>query len=414
MTKTNRILTAVLATLLLILAAIGGVIAWQSGLFSSRDNLSEPFYGTRYSGTINEGPGLIDDPVPVVLIIRFHDDGNTAELTSPSLKRYSRLTRTDGHTYREEIVHGEGDSGTEWTFSPGEYETMDISYTTPDGESSSAKLPRTAPENNSGEIGLNPNAPDSGPDGIEFGSDGVRELATIEWTHDNDPDASTTETAIFRASLEKDTFTVTYPERGCYGVLEFVDEFTRAEKFSVGDCEDGGRWLFIDGDPAAGEADYTSPDGSITGKLHYQSTEWIDIDGEIGVSRSGPVLDFYHEFTGAAAYASPIDEADEEADEENAPQEETRALGSCDSAAIEAAEGGWSSHAIVTYCDGEWARAATYATDDMRGFHFVDGTWKQVEAHGNQVISGYPCYDDDRLRAEGAPEDFIQQMTKCF
>ena len=96
-TKTNKILLAVLAVLLLIAAVIGGAIAARSGLFGSDDNIAQPFNETRYSGTIEQAEGLIDasDPVPVVLVVRFHDSGETGELTSPTLKRHSTLTRTD-------------------------------------------------------------------------------------------------------------------------------------------------------------------------------------------------------------------------------------------------------------------------------------------------------------------------------
>ena len=75
MTKTNKILTTILAVLLLILAVIGGAIAVQSGWIGARgsdsnsNNIAEPFKGTRYSGAVDKPEGLADDTVPVVLVL---------------------------------------------------------------------------------------------------------------------------------------------------------------------------------------------------------------------------------------------------------------------------------------------------------------------------------------------------------
>ena len=329
MSRTNKILLAVLAVLLLILVAIGGTIALRSGVFGSSDDIAQPYNETRYSGTIEKADGLIDDPVPVVLVVRFHDGGETGELTSPTLKRHSTLTRTGDNTYREEIVHGDGDSGTEWTFEPnGDEDGMDVSYSTPHGASASAELPQTPMESNAGEVGLNPNAPDAGPDGIEFPDDGVRELATIEWTDSDNPENDRTEEAIFRGSREANVFTVTYPERGCYGVLEHVDNVTKTEKITVGDCESGGTWHFTGGDEKKGEAEFTSADETLTGKLTYTATEWDDTDGELGLARSGPALDFYREFTNGAYGNADSEEKPDKDAEEGQNSREAREMGS--------------------------------------------------------------------------------------
>ncbi|MCT1451212.1 hypothetical protein [Corynebacterium sp. p3-SID1194] len=405
MSRTNKILFAVLAVLLLILAVIGGVIAKRSGLFGSSDDIAQPFNESRFSGTIDKADGLIDDAVPVVLVVRFHDGGETGELTSPTLKRHSKLTRTGDNTYSEEIVHGDGDNGTKWTFKPkGDEDAMEVSYTTPDGATSSAELPQTPMENNAGEVGLNPNAPDAGPDGIEFPDDGVRELATIEWTDKDDSGNTRTEKAIFRGSREANVFTVTYPERGCYGVLEHVDNVTKTEKITVGDCESGGTWHFTGGDEKKGEAEFTSADETLTGKLTYTATEWDDIEGEIGLTRSGPALDFYREFTDGAYGADADDD-----------KEDTQAKGSCEPEAFDEVVDGWPTpfETIVSFCDGEWAKAAAGGTDDTRGFHFIDGTWTSIKYDGTQEISGYPCYDHDRLRKEGAPDELLDHMSEC-
>ena len=407
MSRTNKILFAVLAVLLLILAVIGGVIAKRSGLFGSSDDIAQPFNESRFSGTIDKADGLIDDAVPVVVVVRFHEGGETGELTSPTLKRHSKLTRTGDNAYSEEIVHGDGDDGTEWTFKPkGDEDAMEVSYTTPDGATSSAELPQTPMENNAGEVGLNPNAPDAGPDGIEFPDDGVRELATIEWTDKDDSGNKRTEKAIFRGSREANVFTVTYPERGCYGVLEHVDNVTKTEKITVGDCESGGTWHFTGGDEKKGEAEYTSADETLTGKLTYTATEWDDIEGEIGLARSGPAVDFYREFTDGA-YG-----ADADADDD---KEDTQAKGSCEPEAFDEVVDSWPTpfETIVSFCDGEWAKAAAGGTDDTRGFRFIDGTWTSIKYDGTQEISSYPCYDHDRLRKEGAPDELLDHMTEC-
>lgn len=414
MTKTNKILLAVLAVLLLIAAIIGGAIAARSGLFGSNDDIAQPYNETRYSGTIEKAEGLIDaaDPVPVVLVVRFHDGGETGELTSPTLKRHSTLTRTDDYTYREDIVHGEdvdaGDSGVEWTFEPGENDTMDVSYTTPDGATASAELPQTDPEETSGEVGINPEVAGAEPDGIEFPDPSYRSTGTIELVHADDPSKNISNEVIFRISHDATTHTVTYPGRGCYGTVESTDPNIRVENITVGDCESGGTWHFTGGDEKKGEAEFTSADETLTGKLTYTATEWDDIEGEIGLARSGPAVDFYREFTDGAYDA----DADADADDD---KEDTQAKGSCEPEAFNEVVDGWPSpfETIVSFCDGEWAKAAAGGTDDTRGFRFIDGTWTSIKYDGTQEISSYPCYDHDRLRKEGAPDELLDHMTEC-
>ena len=399
MTKTNKILLAILAVLLLILAAIGGVIAVKSDLFGSRDNIAQPYNETRYSGTIENAEGLIDDAVPVVLVVRFHDDGETGELTSPTLKRHSTLTRTDKYTYREDIVHGEGDSGVEWTFEPGDNDSMSASYTTPDGASSSADLPQTDPADTSGEVGLNPKATGADPDGIEFPDGSFRSTGPIELVHADDSDKNVTDEVIFRISTDGKTHTVTYPGRGCYGTVDSTDPNNRVENITVGDCESGGTWKFISGDPSGGSAEYTSPDGKLTGDLTFRHSEWDEIDGEIGIARSGPVLDFYREFTG--------NDSDEE--------EQTQAKGACDASEFDAKVEDWPSPlgTAVMYCDGEWARAGVNNSDYIVEFHFEDGEWEPLSADGRSSQTRHPCFAADKLREMGAPEDFIADLIKC-
>lgn len=398
MTKTNKILLAVLGVLLLIAAILAGAIAARSGFFGAR-TIAQPYNETRYSGTIDQAEGLIDasDAVPVVLVVRFHDKGETGELTSPTLKRHSTLTKTGKHTYREEIVHGEGDDGVEWTFEPGADDAMNVSYTTPDGASASAELPQTDPEETAGEVGLNPNAPGAEPDGIEFPKGSFRSTGPLELVDTNDASNSISDDVVFRLSPDGKIFTVTYPGRGCYGVLEDTEPGKRVETISVGDCESGGTWHFTSGDPGGGTAEFTSADGSLRGDLKFSHSEWDDIDGEIGIARSGPVLDFYSDFTAGGA------------------DTDTQTKGSCDASAFDAVVEGWPSPlgTVVMYCDGEWATAGADRSDEIGNFRFVDGEWSGIEPDGRTSVTRHRCFDTDRLRGEGAPEEFLENLIAC-
>lgn len=397
MTKTNKILLAILGVLLLIAAVLAGAIVARNSHFG-QNSIAQPYNETRYSGTIDKAEGLIDasDAVPVVLVVRFHDGGETGELTSPTLKRHSTLTKTGKHTYREEIVHGEGDDGVEWTFEPGADNAMDVSYTTPDGASASAELPQTDPEETAGEVGLNPDAPGAEPDGIEFPKGSFRSTGPIELVNADDPSKNFSDDVIFRMSSDGSTFTVTYPGRGCYGILEDTEPGKRVETITVGDCESGGTWHFISGDPGGGTAEFTSADGSLTGDLKFGHTDWDDIDGEIGIARSGPVLDFYRSFTGGS-------------------DSDTQAKGSCDASAFDAVVEGWPSSlgTVVMYCDGQWASAGPWGTDNVGYFHFEDGEWEGLKPDGRTSTTGHRCHDIDKLREEGAPEEFLENLIPC-
>lgn len=397
MTKTNKILLAVLGVLLLIAAVLAGAIVARNS-HVGQNSIAQPYNETRYSGTIDKAEGLIDasDAVPVVLVVRFHDGGKTGELTSPTLKRHSTLTKTGKHTYREEIVHGEGDDGVEWTFEPGADDAMDVSYTTPDGASASAELPQTDPEETAGEVGLNPDAPGAEPDGIEFPKGSFRSTGPIELVSADDPSRNVSDDVIFRMSSDGSTFTVTYPGRGCYGVLEDTEPGKRVETITVGDCESGGTWHFTSGDPGGGTAEFTSVDGSLTGDLKFSHSDWDDIDGEIGIARSGPVLDFYRSFTGGG-------------------DTDTQAKGSCDASAFDAVVEDWPGPlgTVVMYCDGEWATAGADGTDAIGNFHFVDGEWTAIEPDGRTSTTRHRCHDIDKLRGEGAPEEVLENVIPC-
>lgn len=399
MSKTNKILLAILAVLILILCAIGGVIGTKMGLFESR-NLAEPFNETRYSGTIDDAEGLTDDIVPVVLVIRFHEGGKTGELTSPTLQRHSTLARTEKNTYREEIVHGDGESGIEWTFTPGEDDTMGVSYTTPDGASGEAQLPKTDPTDTAGEVGMNPNVGGTDPDGIEFPEQSFRTTGTLETA--GTPEGEPTD-VIFRWGADLEAATVTYPDRGCYGLLDRTEPNYMTETITVGDCPTGATWHFIAGDPSGGSVEYTSPDGSQTETMNFTHSDWDIIDGEIGLSRSGPVLDFYRKFT----------EQTEQAD--NEVQEETQAKGSCDPSAFAEAANVQSSQIqiVVMYCDGTWATAGEYGTSNAGHFHFADDQWSVIPSEGQTAETRFQCFDHTKLREQGAPDDFLTNVIPC-
>ena len=391
MSKTNRVLLAVLVVLLLVLSVMGGVIATKAGLFESR-TMAEPFNETRYSGTVDNAEGLTDGAVPVVLVIRFHEKGETGELTSPTLQRHSTLTRTGKNTYREDIVHGEGDSGTEWTFTPSKDDTLDVSYTTLDGASSTAQLPQTDPDETAGEVGINPNAPGTEPDGIQFPEPAVRTTGTLETA--GTPEGEPTE-VIFRWDVNLTVATITYPDRGCYGILEDTAPGIRTEKITVGDCPSGATWHFREGDPGGGRTEYTSPDGTRTESMNFSSTDWGIIDGEIGLSRSGPVLDFYRRFTETSG-GEPV-------------------KGSCEPAAFDEVVEEWPTlmGTAVLFCDGTWATAGQNGTDFIGHFHFTNGQWEVIDYDGRSSVTRHHCFDHNKLRALGAPNDFLTGVLQC-
>lgn len=68
---------------------------------------------------------------------------------------------------------------------------------------------------------------------------------------------------------------------------------------------------------------------------------------------------------------------------------------------------------VVMYCDGSWARAGQAQTDHVLLFRFLEGEWRTHPADGRSPVTEYQCYDEDRLRAAGAPEDLIGQVAVC-
>ncbi|NLF91031.1 MAG: hypothetical protein GX570_06760 [Corynebacterium marinum] len=68
---------------------------------------------------------------------------------------------------------------------------------------------------------------------------------------------------------------------------------------------------------------------------------------------------------------------------------------------------------VVMYCDGSWARAGQAQTDHVLLFRFLEGEWRTHPADGRSPVTEYQCYDEDRLRAAGAPEELIGQVAVC-
>lgn len=389
MTRTNKILLAVLAVLLLILGIIAGLVLSSSGNSGSR-SIAEPFNETRYSGTIDDTAGLGDAPVPVVLVVRFHDDGERGTLTSPTLGSHSELKKIGEGKYEQTntiaiaagadadkppAAPGAGD-GTTWTFTPKKAEDTDasnkdssrdsgnnaddfsaaigISYETREGANGGGSLQQTDPKDDAGEVGLNPDVTkdltleegDFGdqkqlalgkpvfqktgdkPMMIGDADSGAREASDGPQTQfENYPavengtiDREGELTVKFRFGIGTGFTTVTYPERGCYGVLEKPDKPGEGytEKILVGTCISGGTWRLLEGSYSGGIMEFLAPDESYVGRTVIRGEDWNDISGEAGLGLTGPVVDYYKKFqaqdtgaTEASASAKPDKNADE-------------------------------------------------------------------------------------------------------
>ncbi|WP_087116384.1 hypothetical protein [Corynebacterium urinipleomorphum] len=359
MNKTNKILLAVLAVLLLILGILAGLVLSSANKSGSK-TIAEPFNETRYSGTLEDADGLSDEPVPVVLVVRFHDDGERGTLTSPTLGSHSELKKIGEGTYEQTntitadvgantgaapAAPGGGD-GTRWTFTPKKAEdadaddtgsssksdsdadepsaAMDISYETPDGSNGGGSLAQTDPKIEAGEVGLNPDVTDDlNIEEVDFGEGKVLSVGkpVFQKTGDEpmmlgDADFGAKEATdgpqtqyedypvVENGTMDREgeltvkfrfgdnLTTVTYPERGCYGVLEMHDG-ALTEKILVGDCESGGTWKLLEGSKTGGVMEFLGPDKSFIGRTVIRSTEWNDITGEIGLGLTGPVVDYY-------------------------------------------------------------------------------------------------------------------------
>ncbi|QGU05820.1 hypothetical protein [Corynebacterium comes] len=68
---------------------------------------------------------------------------------------------------------------------------------------------------------------------------------------------------------------------------------------------------------------------------------------------------------------------------------------------------------VVLFCDGSWARAGQAQTDHVTLFRFGDGQWRAHPADGRSPVTEYLCYDEQTLRAAGAPEELVGQVSLC-
>lgn len=67
----------------------------------------------------------------------------------------------------------------------------------------------------------------------------------------------------------------------------------------------------------------------------------------------------------------------------------------------------------VLYCDGEWARAGLSQSDYVELFTWSGDRWNAYEADGESPVTGYRCYDRDRLVENGAPAYVLENALLC-
>ncbi|MDO5512068.1 hypothetical protein [Corynebacterium sp.] len=68
----------------------------------------------------------------------------------------------------------------------------------------------------------------------------------------------------------------------------------------------------------------------------------------------------------------------------------------------------------VLFCDGTWAFAGQNRTDWRMVFQATHGNWVAYQPHG-ETQSGMiqPCYDEQTLRTDGAPDGLVAQVPLC-
>lgn len=68
----------------------------------------------------------------------------------------------------------------------------------------------------------------------------------------------------------------------------------------------------------------------------------------------------------------------------------------------------------VLFCDGTWAFAGQNQTDWRMVFQATHGSWAAYQPHGEaQTGMAQPCYDEETLRTDGAPDELIGQVPRC-
>lgn len=425
MSRANKVLLTILVALLLVAAVIAGLIISKT---AGRGPLDQPdlFSLSRYEGTLAKAETLSDDSeidegtdeeTDVVIVVRFFDGGDLATVASPTLEYYSELTLDgDDHTYVEHVITDGGESAAtpgaanddarRWSFEPSGSGDMSVSIESAGGDViEEASLDDSDWEDTDGEEDLARIGPASDEPAIDFGDNGKRfvgqtrppkkpvlshEAAEVEGMERvNTP-------VILRFPEDMKHGTATYPELGCHSVLERNGD-QLIERVLVGTCASGGIWFVGQGsspDDYIGMYSWKVGDTprSIT-DVDLAVSNWEDTDGEVGLARSGPAV-----------------EAEEATDDSD-----TQAQGSCEAEEFDALVDGWPNFTgtHVNYCDGSFAQAGAKQTDWIVDFEFIDGKWQVLESDGSLFTTGRACYDFDRLRERGAPEEFLDTVVEC-
>lgn len=394
MSRTKAVALTALISLLTIAVMVIAYLLGTQAFNRSQGALDDPklFSNTRYQGTLPTTEGLNEEaPDDAIVVVRFFDEGRTATITSPTLDRYSELTWEKDFTYVEKVVTGEGGTGTKWTFTPNDQGSLDISYKIRGGEETQpAPVDKTGWEDVDHEPGLAQMGPASEIDDIDFGENAFRFIGSIE-VEDDDGYAEELN-VIVRTAVDYSVATITYPDEGCYAVLETDDYMSFVEpEFSVGDCEPGAIWEFFGSDGGYVGVRYTSEDYSLSGFGHLRASDWEDTEGEVGIARSGPAVF------------------------ENSSTKSNKGKGDCSNEALREAipnedlEGYPKDINVVEFCDGEWARARMIA-DVIYIFKYEDGDW-QRQRYGMDF--GFTCFYTDELKDEGAPPGLFEYVVDC-
>nr|VDG63022.1 Uncharacterised protein [Streptococcus thermophilus] len=77
------------------------------------------------------------------------------------------------------------------------------------------------------------------------------------------------------------------------------------------------------------------------------------------------------------------------------------------------AEEGQMGDTVSTFCDGQFAAVGKYATDGVSYLHWNGQTWEDIPHDGRDSASNLKCYDHDKVREMGAPEEFVEKLTPC-
>lgn len=67
---------------------------------------------------------------------------------------------------------------------------------------------------------------------------------------------------------------------------------------------------------------------------------------------------------------------------------------------------------VVTYCDGQWARVGKAQTDYVTYQYWNGSQWDLITSDG-ETFTGFPCYDTEYWKAQGAPREITDAMIPC-